>query len=328
MKIAAIQASPVFLDRKATTEKALTLIREAADNGAELCVFPEVFISGYPAWIRPQFISKFSPVEHQAALAAYIESGIATDGPELAAICAESARLEVFIYLGFLEPAPSGGTVYCSLAAIHPSHGILCVHRKLKPTYHERMVWCQGDGHGLRVHQWREFRVGGLNCYENWLPQARFALYAQGEQLHVATWPGRPELTQDITRFIAMEGRVYVASVSGLLAAEDIPDTFPLRQGLLAEERRFNTGGTMIAGPDGTTICGPVSDQETILYAELDVKQVQGARTHLDPAGHYNRPDVFGFQVNRNRQVPMSEVPAGIVSEWCRGESFPSFHSI
>lgn len=308
MKIAAIQAAPVFLDRQATTAKALALMREAAANGAELCVFPEVFISGYPIWIRTHCISKFKPEDHQVALAAYLEAGIASDGPEMAAICAEAARLDVFTYLGFLEPAPSGGTIYCSLAAIHPDRGVLSVHRKLKPTYHERMIWAEGDGHGLRVHQWREFKVGGLNCYENWMPLARQTLYAQGEQLHVATWPGRPDLTQDITRFIAMEGRVYVVSVSGLLHAKDIPDAFPLKQALLTEGDSFYTGGTMIVGPTGTTIHGPIADEETIVYADLDVEQVRGAHTHLDPAGHYGRPDVFALHVNRERHVPFRDV--------------------
>ena len=242
-------------------------------------------------------------------MAAYLDAALSVDGPEMEAICKQAAELDLFTYLGFIEPALSGGTVYCSLAAIHPAQGILSVHRKLKPTYHERMAWCQGDGHGLRVHQGREFKVGGINCYENWMPLTRYTLYAQGEQLHVAAWPGRPDLTQDITRFIAMEGRVYVVSASGVLHARDIPDTFPLRKKLAEtiDEDGFWTGGSMVAGPDGTVIAGPIPDEETILYADLDVKQVMGARTHLDPAGHYGRFDVFTLHVNKKRHVPLRE---------------------
>lgn len=302
MKIAAIQAAPVFLDRQATTEKALSLMREAAANGAELCVFPEVFLSGYPAWLRPNLISNFNDQQQKAAYAAYLEGAIAADGPEMAAICSEANKLSLFTYLGFLERARSEGTVYCGLAAIHPEKGIVSVHRKLKPTYHERMIWCEGDGHGLQVHEWRDFRVGGLNCFENWQPLARQALYAQGEQLHVCTWPGRAEHTRDITRFIAMEGRVYVAAACGLLFAKDIPDSFPLRKELVAVMDRFNTGGSMIVAPGGEVLHSPIEDEETIVYADIDVKRVREEHFKLDPAGHYGRPDVFSLKVNRERQ--------------------------
>lgn len=306
MRIAAIQAAPVFLDRQATTEKGLGLMQEAATNGAELCVFPEVFISGYPVWLRPHLISNFNEQQQKAAYAAYLDGAISADGPEMAAICSEANKLSLFTYLGFLERALSEGTVYCSLAAIHPEKGIVGIHRKLKPTYQERMIWCEGDGHGLQVHEWRDFKVGGLNCYENWQPLARQTLYAQGEQLHIATWPSPgASHTRDITRFIAMEGRIYVASVCGVLCAEDIPDAFPLKKELVAKADRFNRGGTMIVGPDGEVLHGPIEDKETIVYAELDVKRVKEEHFKLDPAGHYGRPDVFSLTVNRERQKPI-----------------------
>jgi nitrilase len=296
-------------------------MREAAANGAELCVFPEVFISGYPVWVRPRFLSSFSPEEHQSALVAYLHAAITTDSSEMRAICAESSRLDLFTYLGFVERATSGGTVYCSLAAIHPTQGIVGVHRKLKPTYHERLIWNEGDGHGLRVHQWREFKVGGLNCYENWQPLARHTLYAQGEQLHIATWPGKADLTPDVSRFIAMEGRVYVVSVSGLLSAKDIPDEFPLKQTLVSDSVALNnTGGTIIVAPDGKTVQGPVIGEEAVVYADLDVERVQRARTHLDPAGHYLRPDVFALYVNRERHVPFYDVRIDRVPEGANTE--------
>lgn len=307
LKIAAIQAAPVFLDCQATTEKALSLMRgEAAANGAGLCVFPEVFVSGYPVWLRLHLISHFNDQQQKAAYAAYLEGAITADGPEMTAIISEANKLSLFTYLGLLERARSEGTVYCALAAIHPEQGLLSVHRKLKPTYHERMIWCEGDGHGLQVHEWRDFKVGGLNCFENWRPLARQALYPQGEQLHVSNWPGLgPEGTRDITRFIAMEGRVYVAAASGVLHAKDIPGSFPLREELLAKADHFNRGGSMIVEPGGNVLQGAIEDEEAIVYADIDVRRVREEHIKLDPAGHYGRPDVFSLKVNRERQEPI-----------------------
>ena len=224
MKVAAIQAAPVFLDRDATLEKTLTLMREAAEGGAELCVFPETFLSGYPFWMDLTDGAQFDDPKQKAAYAAYLASAVDRNGPELKRIAAEAKKLGLFTYLGMVERSTSGGSVYCSLGAFHPEGGLVSLHRKLMPTYAERMVWATGDGNGLRVHDWKEFRVGGLNCWENWMPLARYSLYSQGEQLHVATWPGAPHLTRDISRFIAMEGRVYVISAGGVLKAEDIPE--------------------------------------------------------------------------------------------------------
>ena len=307
MKIAAIQAAPVYLDREATFQKVLTLMREAASEGAELCVFPETFLAGCPVWPDLTDGARFNSPDQKAAYAAYLASAIDPEGPELAAIAEEAAKLGIFTYLGLVERSSSQGSVFCSLAAIHPESGMVSLHRKLVPTHEERLIWSQGDGAGLRVHEWKEFRVGGLNCWENWMPLARFALYSQGEQLHVATWPGAPFLTQDITRFIAMEGRVYVVSAGGVLKARDIPDSFPLKKELLAVRDRFLSGGTMIVGPDGQVIAGPVQDEETIVYADLDIQRVYRERQNFDPAGHYNRQDVFRLQVNRTRLAPFSE---------------------
>ena len=304
MKVAAIQAAPVYLDAAATTDKALGLLREAASTGAELCAVPEVYISGYPSWLRAPAVSTDDDLLKLGHVA-YLQGAIDADGPELAAIAGEASDLGVFVYMGFLERTRSGGSVYASLAAIHPDEGILSVHRKLKPTFHERLIWSDGDGHGLRVHDWKKFRVGGLNCFENWLPLARQAMYAQGEQVHVATWPGDLDVTEHISRFIAMEGRIYVISASGVLRPGDIPDEFPLRQQIVEGRKVINDGGSMIVSPDGSIIAGPVLDEECILYAEVEEERVMAEHLKRDPAGHYSRTDVLRLHLNRDRLDPL-----------------------
>ncbi|MBW2617477.1 MAG: carbon-nitrogen hydrolase family protein [Deltaproteobacteria bacterium] len=301
MKVAAIQAASVFLDRKATTDKALRLMREAASEGAQLCAFPEAFVSGYPVWIGLTDGARFNNSLQKEAFSQYLEGSVRADGPELKAVAEEAKKLGLFTYLGVLERSSSGSTIYCSLAAIHPDKGIVSIHRKLMPTFDERLVWGTGDGHGLKVHQWGDFKVGGLNCWENWMPLARYTLYAQGENLHVATWPGAEWLTRDITRFIALEGRMYVVSAGGVLTEKDIPDWFSLKEAMLSQTERFLEGGTFIVGPDGKGIAGPIKGEETIVYADIDMGRVREERQNFDPAGHYNRPDVFSLTVSRER---------------------------
>lgn len=306
MRVAAIQAAPVFLDTAATTDKVLELMRRAAAGGAELCAFSETFLSGYPVWPARTGGATFDDPAQKAAYAAYVRAAVAVDGPELTAISGLARELGLFTYLGFIERASSGGSVYASLAAIHPDDGVVSVHRKLRPTYEERLVWAPGDGNGLQVHDWGGFRVGGLNCWENWMPLARYALYAQGEQIHIATWPASPGLTTDITRFVALEGRVYCISAGAVLTADDIPASFPLRDRLVETGDRFLTGESMIVAPDGTTVAGPVQDEETILYADVDRDLVLAERQTFDPAGHYSRPDVFHLTVDSTRHQPLA----------------------
>lgn len=301
MKIAAVQAAPIFMDTSATTDKLLVLLREAASNGAELIVFPEVFLPGYPIWLRAPDIAHNDELLEIGHIA-YLKSAIAIDGPEIEAIVAEATTLGVAVYLGVAERASSGGSVYASLVTIHPNKGVINVHRKMKPTFHERLLWADGDAHGLQVHQWKDINIGGLNCFENWQPLARQALYEQGEQLHVATWPGDLDVTDKITQFIALEGRMYVTSVSGVLRSSDIPSSFPLKKYITKGRDLINNGGSMIVAPDGSALAGAVVGEETILYAEVLVDTVIGARMKLDPAGHYARPELLRLERNRYRR--------------------------
>lgn len=300
MKIAAVQAAPVFLDPGATTDKLLNLLRATAKEGAELVIFPEVFLSGYPVWLRAKEIAsndELLAIGHVE----YLRSAVSVDGPEITAICAAARELGVCVYTGVVERSASGGSVYASLVSIHPDKGVTNVHRKIKPTFHERLIWADGDGHGLRVQDWKGVRIGGLNCYENWQPLARQALYDQGEHLHIATWPGDLDVTEHITQFIAMEGRVYVASVSGILRVSDIPKSFPLRKYVVEGRDVINNGGSMIAAPGGKIIAGPVTAEETTLFADIDLDLVAAAHLKLDPAGHYGRKDILSLNHRRDR---------------------------
>ncbi len=305
MRVAAIQATPVYLNPKETAEKAVGLMADAAKEGAELCSFSEVFLAGYPLWLRPQ-VSSMDVGLQRECYSRYLDAAVDAYGPELAAIAEQAKKLGLFTYIGFVERAPSQGAVFCSLAAIHPDEGIVSVHRKLKPTYMERMVWAEGDGHGLQVHQWRDFRVGGLNCYENWQPLPRHALYAQGEQLHVMTWPGR--IRHHIcAKFVAMEGRVYVISVAGVMEEKDVPDDFPAKGLNLDIGLAALSGGSTIFSPNGDIVAGPLESEEAVLYADIDVTRVNEERMELDPAGHYGRPDVFRVEVDRKRHEHLHE---------------------
>lgn len=303
MKIAAVQAAPVFLDPQATTDKLLGLLREAAGQGAQLVAFPEVFLSGYPIWLRAPVVSSTDELL-QIGQIEYLKSAVTTDGPEISAICQEARALGVHVYTGIVERSGSMGSTYASLVAIDPDKGVVNVHRKLKPTFHERLLWGDGDAHGLQVQDVAGFKVGGLNCYENWQPLARQALYEQGEQLHIATWPGDLDVTNHITQFIAMEGRIYVASVSGLLRASDIPASFPLRKYVAEGRDVIMDGGSMIAAPGGELIVPPVMGEEQILYADLSMDAVIGAHMKLDPAGHYSRRDLLSLNRNSQRLDP------------------------
>jgi len=182
---------------------------------------------------------------------------------------------------------------------------IKSVHRKLMPTYEERLTWANGDGHGLVTHSLGAFTLGGLNCWENWMPLPRAALYALGEDLHVAIWPGGLHNTQDLTRMLAKEGRSYVVSVSGLMRTEDFPDSTPYLKEIIAggPEGIIANGGSCLAGPDGSWVIEPIIDKEALRIADIDHQLVRAERQNFDPSGHYSRPDVTQLIVNRKRQA-------------------------
>ena len=303
--VAAAQIAPVWLDREATVERVVEAIDQAAVAGAELVAFGECLVPGYPFWVDRTEGARFDSTLQADLYAHYVDQAVDLEAGHLDAVCEAAQRCAITVVLGILErPASRGESVYASAVVIGKNGSIQSVQRKLMPTFEERLVWATGDGHGLRTHALGRFTVGALNCWENWMPLARASLQAQGEDLHVAIWPGNPRNTREITRFMAIEGSSYVLSVAGLMRAEDWPDELPhaatLKQA--AADMPWARGGSCLAGPDGNWLIEPVADQSGVFTAEIDHASVRRARQKFDPTGHYSRPDVFELKVNRRRQ--------------------------
>ncbi|OKL44188.1 carbon-nitrogen hydrolase family protein [Pseudovibrio exalbescens] len=299
------QIAPIWLDRAGTLDKVIDGIDQAAEQNCQLTVFGEALVPGYPFWVERTDGARFNDAKQKALYANYVDQAVVIERGDLDGVCDAARSGGTAVYLGIMERAPdrSGHSLYCSLVYINRDGQIRSVHRKLQPTYEERLVWAQGDGNGLQVHDLAPFTVGGLNCYENWMPLSRSALYAQGEDLHVAVWPGGLHNTEDTTRFIAKESRSYVLSVSGLMRPEDCPEKTPAREEILADGEPFMAnGGSCIAAPDGTWLVEPQVGEEVLVTAVLDHAKVRGERQNLDLAGHYCRPDVTRLVVNRHRQ--------------------------
>lgn len=307
--VAAAQIAPVWLDRARTTSKIVASMHEAAAGGAQLVTFGEALLPGYPFWLERTDGARFESPFQKELHAHYLDQAVQVEAGHLAPICEAASSLSLATVLGVIErPLDRGGhSVYASLVYIGADGVIGSVHRKLMPTYEERLTWSPGDGHGLRTHRLGAFTVGGLNCWENWMPLPRAALYAQGEDLHVAIWPGGLHNTHDLTRFLAKEGRSYVISVSGLMRRSDVPEGVPQRDVLMQSlPETMANGGSCIAAPDGSWVVEPVVGEEQMLIATLDHRRVREERQNFDPAGHYARPDVTRLVVNRERQGTVS----------------------
>lgn len=305
LKVGIAQIAPVWLDRDATTGKVADWIRKAASRDCGLVVFGEALIPGYPFWVERTDGARFESELQKELYRHYVEQSVCIEAGDLDRITAAARENAIAVYVGVMERAANRGghSVYASMVYVDANGEIGSVHRKLMPTYEERLVWAIGDGHGLRTHKLGPFTAGGLNCWENWLPLARSALYAQGEDLHVAIWPGNRRNTEDITRFIAREGRCFVVSVSGLMRKTDIPDSLP-RAELLGEsaDEVMANGGSCIAAPTGEWLLAPETGEESLRVAELDHRIVLQERHNFDVAGHYSRPDVTRLLVDRRRQ--------------------------
>ena len=305
MKVALAQIAPVWLNKQKTLEKVMNSINEAAQQGASLVTFGETLLPGYPFWVERTDGARFESQRQKEIHAHYLRQAVNIESGDLEPLCRLAKQLKIAVIIGIAERAGDRGghSVYCTMVYVNQDGVITHTHRKLMPTYEERLTWSPGDGNGLQVQPLGRFTVGALNCWENWMPLPRAALYAQGEDLHVAIWPGGLHNTKDITRFIAKESRSYVVSVSGLMRPQDFPLDTPYLDDILNDSPEFlANGGSCVAAPTGEWILEPQVGKECIYYADIDHDVVLQERHSFDPVGHYSRPDVTQLQVNRERQ--------------------------
>ncbi len=306
-KIAIIQESPVLLDRKKTIEKAVQLIDQAASSGAELVVFPEAYISGYPTWIwrlRPGGDWGTSENLHSRLL----DSAVDIDTGDLKLLCDSAKKNKITIVCGLNErdSTLSKATLYNTVVIIGKEGDILNRHRKLMPTNPERMVWGFGDGSGLNVVDTPAGRVGTLLCWENYMPLARYTLYSQGVEIYVAPTYDSGDEWLGTMQHIAREGRCWVICSGVAITNSDIPNDFPDRETLYpASEEWINPGDSVVVAPGGKIVAGPMRKEKGILFAEVDSKRVGISKRDLDVTGHYSRPDIFTLSVDTQPQSPI-----------------------
>ena len=302
VRVACVQAEPVVLDRAATLEKLAALATEAAAAGAELVVLPETFVSVYPSSVWAKALAGWGDPRAKAAFALLADSAVEVPGPAADRLSEIAAGNGVWLVTGVNELDPGrNGTVYNTLLYHAPDGSLALRHRKLVPTNHERLVWGQGDGGGLRALGTPLGRVGGLICWENYMPLARFALYESGVEIYLASTADDGDEWQATLVHLARESRAFVVSACHFQRASAYPDDFPLAE-LLAGHDLIGRGGSAILAPDGSYLAGPVYDREEILYADLDATRLREERQRFDPAGHYHRPDVLSLSVTPNQR--------------------------
>jgi nitrilase len=300
VKVACVQAEPVILDRDATLDKLAALTGEAAGEGAQLVVFPETFVSVYPSSTWARALAGWADPRAKAAFAQLARSAVEVPGPAADRLGAIAREHGVWLVTGVNETDPArNGTVYNALLYHAPDGSLALRHRKLVPTNHERLVWGQGDGGGLRALETPLGRIGGLICWENYMPLARFALYESGIEIYVASTADDAEAWQSTLVHIARESRSFVVAPCHFQRAASYPADFPLRD-LIEQYDLISHGGSAVLAPDGSYLAGPLYDEEGILYAELDPERLLEERQRFDAAGHYHRPDVLQLTVTPN----------------------------
>jgi nitrilase len=299
--VACVQAEPVIFDRNATIEKLAGLAAEVAERGARLAVFPEAFIPAYPSSSWAKALAGWSDDGAKEAFALFAREALEVPSEAERRLGEIAREHEVWLVTGVTERDPARpGTLYNTLLYHAPDGTLALRHRKLVPTNHERLVWGPGDGGGLRAIETPLGRLGGLICWENYMPLARFALYESGIEIYVASTADDSDGWQATLVHLARESRAFVIAPSHFQRAGSYPDDFPL-SGLLEGMDIIGRGGSAILAPGGSYLAGPLYDEEGVLYAELDPARLDAERQRFDPAGHYHRPDVLGFELRPPR---------------------------
>ncbi|MDE2634736.1 MAG: carbon-nitrogen hydrolase family protein [Chloroflexota bacterium] len=306
VRVALIQARPVYYDLNETVSLACSLLSEAAGQGAQLASFGETFFPGYPAWLN--YALDYARWDHPPTKQLYarlVANSMTIDGPEMRKLQEAARDNEVVLVLGINERVSCGRgnrSLYNSIVTIDADGAIVNHHRKLRPTYTEQLVWAPGDGAGLRAVDTAAGRVGGLICWEHWMPHARQAMHISNEAIHIALWPAVKESHQIASRHYAFEGRTFVLAIGNIMPASDFPAELDLPERLRAQpESLLLNGGSAVIAPDGNYLIKPVYGEETILYADLDLNRIAEEQMTLDVTGGYARDDIFTFEVNRRR---------------------------
>jgi nitrilase len=298
IRVAAVQAAPAFLDLPASLDRLEEWARRAAERQARLIAFGETWLVGYPEWLDES--PEAALWGHRGAQAVFqrlVENSVPVPGPEVDRIGRLARELGATLVVGVHERA--GRTLYNTQLTFGPDGALARRHRKLMPTYHERLIWGLGDGTTLAAVAVDGARVGSLICWEHWMPLARQALHDSGEEIHVAGWPGVQEMHQVASRSYAFEGRCFVLAVGSILRRKDMPPELPPRGDQTDPDAFLIRGGTAVIAPNGRYLAGPVYDEEAVVVADCDLSEITREALTLDVSGggHYTRPDVFEFRV-------------------------------
>ncbi|OQY30619.1 MAG: nitrilase [Anaerolineaceae bacterium 4572_5.2] len=306
VKVAVVQAAPVLFDREASIDKARRLIAEAAEEGAQLVLFPEAFIPAYPRGLSfGTVVGSRSPSGRQT-WQRYWANAVDVPGPAVKALGIAARQAEVYLAIGVVERDTqfSGGTLYCTTLYFGPDGRLLGKHRKLKPTAAERLIWGEGDGSTLTVLDTDLAKIGGLICWENYMPLARMAMYNQGVEIYLAPTADARNSWQATLRHIALEGRCFVLGCNQYVTKSMYPADLAGLEDLSGQPEVMCRGGSAIISPLGEVLAGPLYDQEGILYADLDLAEITRSKFDFDVVGHYARPDIFQLSINTQAMPP------------------------
>lgn len=307
IKIGIIQSGAEYLDIQKSMDKAAALIEEAAEKGVELVVFGETWLSGYPAWLdHCPNAALWNDEPTKEVFARMYRNSVTVPGDETKVLCKLARTHHMVICIGVNEIVKTGignGTIYNSLLFIDANGSIVNHHRKLMPTFTEKLLYGIGDGHGLKASETHLGRIGGLICWEHWMPLTRQAMHNSGEHIHIAVWPWVHEMHQVASRHYAFEGRCFVVAVGQIMRVKDFPKELNLPDHLKNKpEESILKGGSCIIAPDGSYMLGPQIGNEGIIIHEItDLERIYKERMTLDTSGHYNRNDVFDFHLNMKR---------------------------